>query len=173
MNALRRVFSFMPKSKTVQIGVVGVDSGQLLVCDPCYLGSEWQAEKPGTRLNIGKVYQDIKGRKWACAMHRDDVENLFGSYEEKLKQFKGQTPNALIENGQWKELPDTNVTGEFSYRGCCQATCSEASAGQLKYKLGHAGAGVAFSSGYGDGVYPVYATYNKEGRVVKVVIDMK
>ncbi len=26
------------------IGHVGVDSGQLLLCDPCYIDSEWEQE---------------------------------------------------------------------------------------------------------------------------------
>ena len=33
-----------------KIGVVGVDSGQLLVCDPCYIDSDWETED----LDIGK-----------------------------------------------------------------------------------------------------------------------
>lgn len=32
---------------------------------------------------------------------------------------------------------------------------------------------VAFSSGYGDGLYPVYAEYNDDGRIVRVTIDMR
>jgi len=28
----------------VKIGVVGVDSGQLMVCDPCYVDREWRCE---------------------------------------------------------------------------------------------------------------------------------
>lgn len=27
--------------KRKQIGIVGVDSGQILICDPCYIDSEW------------------------------------------------------------------------------------------------------------------------------------
>ena len=29
------------KQKTIYIGSVGVDSGQLMVCDPCYIDSHW------------------------------------------------------------------------------------------------------------------------------------
>ena len=97
------------------IGEVGVDSGQLLVCDPCYIRSQWKD------TNFDKVKEP---------------------------------------------------TGEFSYDGCCQATCSKDSAGQLNYSMGHAGAGVVFSSGYGDGTYPVYAKKNAHGRVVEVIIKM-
>jgi len=30
------------KVKKIKIGVVGVDSGQILVCDPCYIASQWK-----------------------------------------------------------------------------------------------------------------------------------
>jgi hypothetical protein len=36
----------MPAKKgEVKIGEVGVDSGQLMVCDPCYIDSEWMQEE--------------------------------------------------------------------------------------------------------------------------------
>jgi len=42
---------------------------------------------------------------------------------------------------------------------------------QFNYDLGHPGLGVCFSTGYGDGVYPVYATFNSEGRIAKVCVE--
>jgi hypothetical protein len=54
---------------------------------------------------------------------------------------------------------------DYSYSGACAATLGENSAGEL----GRAAA-VAVSSGYGDGVYPVYATYNHEGRITKLEV---
>ena len=42
---------------------------------------------------------------------------------------------------------------------------------QFNYDLGHAGLGVVVSTGYGDGVYPVYAEFNDEGRVAKVWVE--
>jgi hypothetical protein len=54
---------------------------------------------------------------------------------------------------------------DYSYSGACAATLGEDSAGEL----GRAAA-VAVSSGYGDGVYPVYATYNHEGRISKLEV---
>jgi hypothetical protein len=103
--------------KRTLLGTVGVDSGQVMVCDPCYIGSEWQKD--------------------------DDKKELF----------------------------DKSNEGKFSYGGCCIATMSEKLGGQLKYKLGHAGAGVAVSSGYGDGGYPVYAEYNDEGIVKRITVE--
>lgn len=54
---------------------------------------------------------------------------------------------------------------DYSYSGACAATLSDHSAGQLGI-----GDAVAVSSGYGDGVYPVYATYNHEGRITKLEV---
>jgi hypothetical protein len=52
--------------------------------------------------------------------------------------------------------------GHYSYAGACDLTLSKKSAGQLNFPAGHAGMGVVASSGYGDGYYPVYATYYHE-----------
>jgi|SanBayMetagenome_1026888.scaffolds.fasta_scaffold17305_3 hypothetical protein len=56
--------------------------------------------------------------------------------------------------------------GNYGYLGSCGVTLSESSAGTL----GNSEA-VAFTTGYGDGLYPVYAKYNEDGRIVMVVID--
>jgi len=42
---------------------------------------------------------------------------------------------------------------------------------QFNYDLGHPGLGVLVSTGYGDGVYPVYAEFNDEGRIAKVWVE--
>jgi hypothetical protein len=54
---------------------------------------------------------------------------------------------------------------DYSYSGACAATLGENLAGEL----GRADA-VAVSSGYGDGVYPVYAHYNHEGRIERLEV---
>lgn len=36
---------------------------------------------------------------------------------------------------------------------------------QWNYKMGHKGLGVSVSTGFGDGVYPVYVKRNSEGRI--------
>jgi len=102
----------MNKIITKEIGIVGVDSGQILICDPCYIDSEWKKTK-----------------------NDDDIFN---------KKFDG----------------------EFSYAGCCQATLKDKEGdegGQLNFALGHAGAGVAMTSGFGDGGYPVIAKIKNYG----------
>jgi len=88
------------KEFTKEIGQVAVDSGQLMVVDPCYLG------------------------RW--------VDNEF----------------------------DAPSHPEESYASACEKTLSKEQAGEL----GNAFA-VAFSSGFGDGVYPVIAHYKDYGTV--------
>ena len=58
-----------------------------------------------------------------------------------------------------------NRVGEYGYLGACNAT-----AGKGFGQLGNMSA-VAFSTGYGDGIYPVYANITEDGRVGMVVID--
>jgi hypothetical protein len=55
--------------------------------------------------------------------------------------------------------------GEYGYLGACGVT--------LKKGYGTLGmsSAVAFSTGYGDGVYPVYAQIDEDGRIAMVVID--
>lgn len=42
---------------------------------------------------------------------------------------------------------------------------------QLYYEAGHAGLGVIFNDFGGDGVFPVYAHYNKDGDCVRLVVE--
>jgi hypothetical protein len=101
------------------LGYVGVDSGQLLITDPCYIS-------------------DFKNNEYAAP------------HETK----QGKT--------------------EYSYAGACHATLGEKQGGSLFNDIG-AELGVAFSSGYGDGVYPVYVEYNddpKDKRVKRIIIEL-
>jgi hypothetical protein len=94
------------------IGSFGVDSGQAMVGDPCYL-NEWEPWN-----NEGEAFDNYPKHK-----------------------------------------------GKYSYLGSCEATLTK---GYGELGIGSA---VAFSTGYGDGVYPVYAEINEDGRVAKIVID--
>jgi len=111
------------KYTTKMIGLVAVDSGQLMLCDPSY----------------------ISGEKW---------------------DKDAYSPENADRNGMYS----------FNYNGACGATLSEERAGQLKFENNYEGAGVAFSSGLGDGMYPVYATYVDDPdwglRICKVEVVM-
>jgi hypothetical protein len=95
----------------IYAGSFGVDSGQAMVGDPCYLDN-WDTNK----------------------------------------------------NEEWNI---DNKVGEYSYQG--------ASATTIANNYGEIGlsSAVVFSTGYGDGLYPVYVQMNEDGRVSKVVIDFE
>jgi len=92
------------KPEWIQLGVVGVDSGQLLIADPCYIGSQ----------------------------------KALASYDAILNARK-----------------------------------SRESFDQLFYDLGHAGAGVVFNSGLGDGVYKVYGKFKDCGQLGMRLAEVK
>jgi hypothetical protein len=151
------------------IGEVGVDSGQLMVCDPCYIGSEWGKSEE----MIAPLFQHVDGCTFYCTLHGtspDPDARPFHNFEDEILPH-GKTMNQMIQAGEAREVR-TKPSGEFSYVGCCAATLDEAAVGQLNFRAGHTGAGVVFSSGYGDGCYPVIARRNSDGRVVEVRILM-
>jgi hypothetical protein len=57
--------------------------------------------------------------------------------------------------------------GKYSYQGASATTVTN-NYGELGL-----GTAVVFSTGYGDGYYPVYVSLNDDGRVSKVVIDFE
>jgi hypothetical protein len=143
-----------------QIGVVGVDSGQILVCDPCYIDSEWKDEEFGVlrrhRHNDGTILEYGKD---------------FGNYEEPILKY-GKTMNQILSDKEAVDMPDdVPAKNPFSYNACCKKTCGDSDDGQLNDEMGHAGVGVVTSSGYGDGEYPVIADIDdKTGRVKSITV---
>jgi hypothetical protein len=154
------------------IGHVGVDSGGLLITDPCYLrGWKDKGKEDQTPYKIDISTKQI----YACRFHFDKENGdpdtiLFDTYESPLPN--GKTPNQMIKEGQWEEVRCNPGLHEYSYNGYTNATCGSKHSGSMVFQLGHEGAGVVFSSGYGDGFYPVYAEYNKENRIMRVTIEM-
>ncbi|MCM6761910.1 DUF4241 domain-containing protein [Rathayibacter sp. ZW T2_19] len=110
-----------PREITVElIGEVGVDSGQLMVTDPCYVDTEWQDEP---FIPDGKIERD--------------EDTLF----------------------------------HYSYDGACRSTLSGGGHGELAFTKGHAGAGVVFSTAWGDGMYAIYAEKH-DGHIVRVYVNV-
>lgn len=79
----------------------------------------------------------------------------------------------------WKdgEFASINAEGEREedshYARACKQTLSKEGGGEVLVS-GSAGVGVAFSTGWGDGNYPVYAHYgngDNVGRIMKVTIE--
>lgn len=110
-----------PKVVEVEyIGGVAVDSGQLMITDPCYVDGEWQSE-----------------------------------------------PFAIVSDVERNE----DTLFNYSYDGACRSTLSGGGHGELAFKKGHSGAGVAFGTAWGDGIYPVYAEKH-DGHIVRVYVNV-
>ena len=143
-----------------QIGVVGVDSGQIVICDPCYIDSEWKKEE---FTNIRKYRHRVTRE---VLQYRVDFKNY-----EQIIEYYDKNMNQMIRDEDVEELPAIPAVEKFSYNACCKLTTGKNHSGQLHYCVGHAGVAVVASSGYGDGTYPVFATYNKDNRIIKLEIN--
>lgn len=109
-----------PKIEVELIGEVAVDSGQLMVTDPCYIDAEWKRE-----------------------------------------------PFDVV--GEIERTGDTVFN--YSYDGASRATLSGGGHGELAFEKGHTGAGIAFGTAWGDGMYPVYAEKHDD-RIVRVYVNV-
>lgn len=160
------------------IGVVGVDSGQLMIMDPCYVNSEWQYNGDITGVKFwGEAEKDIidfmqdKGYE---VITRDTGSGFISAHSKE----EAESIQRIIysESKRINKVIVTKIKTSSTYDKICDVTLSEDQAGQLNYRMGHAGLGVAFSSGLGDGVYEVYATYQDikdwGNRITKVEIEL-
>ena len=84
------------------IGYIGIDSGQVLIVDPCYL-SNWKDDE----------YDDTRG------IRKGNKTYLYGkdfeTYEEPLKKENNKTPNELVKEG-W-EIYQINEAKHGGKRG--------------------------------------------------------
>jgi len=153
------------KTRTVKLGEIAVDSGQLIICDPCYINSSWQQDKETEHSDFAhEVYQHKEdGSYWQFCYDKAPVEGATrfpGSYMDVIPEY-GKTPNELIVEGIFTPVNNDSiphiVSGKFSYAGACKVTNKANQGGQLNFPMGHPGVAVAFRTGFGDGVYPVYA----------------
>ena len=124
------------------IGKVGVDSGQLLITDPCYIDSEWKKEPFESQYDGWFIFPDGK---------EEMVKHCSKRWFELID--RGNNGEIKIEE---RPNPKKKAKSNFSYNAVSQATI-QAQHAQLKYEQGHDGVGVAFRTGFGDGCYPVYA----------------
>ena len=92
---------------------------------------------------------------------------LIGSFAVDSGQAMVGDPCYLDEwQAEYENFDDyPKHEGEYSYLGACEATLTT---GHGTLGMGNA---VVFTTGYGDGLYPVYAEFNEDGRIAKIVID--
>lgn len=166
------------KIERIKIGEVGVDSGQLMICDPCYIDITWKKEtRTNTADHAHEIYRHTEtGTLWQFTYDKppqEGVNMIPGNYSKIIPQF-GKSANDLRESGEFEKTdmdPRPHITpDEFSYRGVCKAMMND------NYASIQDGVAAVFSSGFGDGRYAVYAEiadYDGWGkRVKRVTIEL-
>lgn len=144
------------------IGYVGVDSGQVMIVDPCYLG-RWKDNEFNYRTGIRNK---TTGREICCWEEIEGVGKI--NWATPLPEFEGKNMNTLAEDVEnWEKFEEYPDAGDFSYSGVAGITCGEESAGEIA--IGGTSC-VASTSGYGDGEYPVYLKRTKNGRIKEMTI---
>lgn len=160
------------------LGYASVDSGQLMITDPGYVDDYWRDEhfvpptKKYTLNDAGKAQYPDAG-DWSWTWGPEQMKELpYGgpNYGTPLPELDGASVGDLmVQNLVEEEVTLPDPATPFSYNDACQKTLTLERAGEVK--IGGA-TGVVFSSGYGDGTYPVWGTY-EDGRIVEVRIDMR
>ena len=144
------------------LGYVNVDSGQLMVTDPCYLKQFENNEYKPTRTYVSKA-DPLCTIVWGEDFHNYEEDIIPKPYNKNM--------NTLIKQGVFVKVEDDEIDSSYSYVGACnQSTKNENQGGELSHGLG-----LSFSTGFGDGTYPVYAHYQKvDGfgtRIKKIEIE--
>lgn len=161
-------------SEWEKAGIVGVDSGQLMVVDPTYIDSEWVKEDyrlphPRWVLNEAGLDRFPHAASWEWGF---DFKDMATTYATPWPEFGDLSVNELREQGLIRQLePVIPEHAPFGYNAACLATTNAPHYGQLNYRMGHPGVAVVFSSGWGDGVYEVQIR-KVDGRIAEARIIM-
>ena len=149
----------MSAEKKVSLGVVGVDSGQLLIIDPCYINSEWNKECSPVAIEFWGKDQDELSQILINQDYKvtdEETYKLIECNEDNAKEIFTYIQKIIKENDLFVR---TLIKTDSSYDTVCKITSnSDKQGGQLNYSGGQEGLGVAFRSGFGDGIYEVIAT---------------
>jgi Protein of unknown function (DUF4241) len=78
----------------------------------------------------------------------------------------------IVDPCYLREWKDGGSEDNSHYGRACALTVTQTGGGQMTV-AGIAGDGVVFASGWGDGNYPVLASRDADGRIIKVEIDMR
>lgn len=151
----------MKKKDMKLLGHIGVDSGQIMICDPCYIDDQWKEEQ----FKDNRYWLDTEtGEK--LQLFKD-----FPTVSAELPDYGMKTMMQMEEEGRFvrKEYSDMPAENNFSYYAVCKATLDKTH--QLNFEAGHPGVAVATRTYIGDGYYPVYGVLDKDGRVEGVYID--
>ncbi|KZX57695.1 hypothetical protein A3709_18910 [Halioglobus sp. HI00S01] len=155
-----RLYGRMKGGTVELLGSTAVDSGQLMICDPCYVDTEWSnVEFEDVRLYDVATDEGVKR-----IQYRVD----FDHYEQPLSDFGGRTVNQLVDEKKATKVPVKSGQG-FNYNDIARLT-SDKDGGQL---MGRNGFPVAVASTTrGDGLYPVTVTMDSDGYPLQLTVDL-
>jgi hypothetical protein len=169
--------------EVIKLGVVWVDSGQLMICDPSYIEDEFKISEPDPSSSH-EIYKHLPdGKLWQFCYFGKKTPRAWatpfpGGYSDIIPEYN-TSPETLIEQWIFEEtdLAEKDISEAwFSYERICQLTTWENKGWQLFYKLGHAWVAVAFQAGFGDWEYEVFAelieTKSSGKRVKKIWIEL-
>lgn len=137
------------------LGTIPVDSGQVLLIDPCHVDEHW----------TNTEFEDI--RKYRNRHTGKVLQYLvdFGNYEDVIPEY-GTTMNELNRSGDWEPMQNVIPPG-LNYNTCSMTTLQDELGGIVDSMA------VAVMTGWGDGLYPVYVKRGEEGRIMQVMIDFE
>jgi len=156
--------------KTIELGTFNVDSGKLVVSDPCYSPGTWCAGALGNVKNgiwkgfVQKGKTDWGNRCWSVqAVHLDHYSQNMG-FSEKTDITVGVDSGqaGIYDVAKFGGGQDEYGDGGW-YDNACETTLSALGAGVLD-------GGVVSSSGFGDGAYDCYVSRDNSGQIVGVKV---
>lgn len=130
------------------LGYVDVDSGTLLVGDPCYFIPEKDEQYTDTTLGRASIFYDNLPHPWTKTKQDYRAHKLNVDSYQTIEEFRKDYEKAVREdheNPLWIEVS------------------------QAQHRVNNQTAVILGSFG-GDGTYPVYGFYDKEGRLNKTEI---
>ncbi|MRX74339.1 DUF4241 domain-containing protein [Bacillus lacus] len=167
------------------LGTFQVNSGELVVTDPCYppeeldeegeelsllltpaCKGEWIAtaflEEDGTVARLIAVHSGFQVRdEWMEMEIEIPVDSAQAGIFDADSYGRDEEISYEIENVQKLEL---NEEGLKYYAACCDITSTDDQGGVLE-------SGAVTVSGLGDGLYPVFVQFDEEGKVAAAAID--
>lgn len=150
------------------IGHVGVDSGQLLIIDPCYIEENWKKDSESDILGvkfwgIGKenAFLHLQEKGYTVEVTQDESGFIYTRDQQQVETIQ-QVLIEFLQTDYNQNRIVWNTVNTGSYQEVCKLTLSENRSGQYKDIIG-----CAFQSGFGDGLYEVYATYKDCGLMIE------
>lgn len=164
------------------VGHVSVDAGCVWIGDPCYILKDRNEDRP---TDLGKDWSDFSDRFLNRIGYTEENE-AFQAYHNRATLishgFDPEHERVINYNHQWlikfdgdealskKEIND-DLTDAWIEQNPFISPNTYTGVAVFNHDAGHAGLGICTDTNEGDGSYPVYIKYGKNGRPSKVLID--